>query len=160
MWRKYSRKKETFTNTFVFVLLEKLEVKKIKSKNICFELSSSRGWGWHGVWNFHQGSTTIRAYITLPPTKAPATTLRTTGKIRASNGIRNTQSVPDSYSSSTVTFSSKRKTSVAKVLKSTASNVETKAFTQAEDNNTSTFYNTTRWPPTAVTVGNSCVILG
>ncbi|RMX58681.1 hypothetical protein pdam_00019449 [Pocillopora damicornis] len=104
--------------------------------------------------------TTIRAHLPLPPTKAPSTTPSTTGKIRAGNGARNTQSVSVSYSYSKKTFLSKRTPSVAKVPKSTASNVETKAFTQAEDNNTSAFYNTTQWPPTAVTVGNSCVTSG
>ena len=104
--------------------------------------------------------TTIRAHLPLPPTKAPSTTLSTTGKIRAGNGARNTQSVSVSHSYSKKTFLSKRTPSVAKVPKSTASNVESKAFTQAEDNNTSAFYNTTQWPPTAVTVGNSCVTNG
>ena len=144
-------------NTFVLVLSEKLDRKK--SKTICFESSSSRGR--LGFRNFRGRTiTTIRAHLPLPPTKAPSTTPSTTGKIREGNGARNTQSVSVSYSYSKKTFLSKRTPSVAKVPKSTALNVETKAFTQAKDNNTSAFYNTTQWPPTAVTVGNSCVTNG
>lgn len=157
MWRKYSRKRETFYRHVFLSIIRKTRQKK--SKTICFESSSSRGR--LGFRNFRGRTiTTIRAHLPLPPTKAPSTTLSTTGKIRAGNGARNTQSVSVSYSYSKKTFLSKRTPSVAKVPKSTALNVETKAFTQAKDNNTSAFYNTTQWPPTAVTVGNSCVTNG
>ncbi|PFX25469.1 hypothetical protein AWC38_SpisGene9896 [Stylophora pistillata] len=100
----------------------------------------------------------MRVHLTVlvPPTKAPATTLSTTDEIGASNNARSTQSASDSYSSSKEKFLSKSTPSIAQVLKSTASKLPTTVIIQ-EDDDTSAFYKTTQWPPTAVSVGNSCV---
>ena len=158
MWRKHSRKRETFYRHVSLSIFRKTRQKKIE--NYLFWIFQRARPARFKKFPRKRTITTIRAHLPLPPTKAPSTTLSTTGKIRAGNGARNTQSVSVSYSYSKKTFLSKRTPSVAKVPKSTASNVESKAFTQAEDNNTSAFYNTTQWPPTAVTVGNSCVTSG
>ena len=116
MWRKHSRKRETFYRHVSLSIIRKTRQKKIE--NYLF-------------WIFQRAR--------------PA---------RFQNFPRK-----DNYDDSS-TLLTKRTPSVAKVPKSTASNVESKAFTQVEDNNTSAFYNTTQWPPTAVTVGNSCVTSG
>lgn len=86
----------------------------------------------------------------MPSTNAPATTLRTTGRIIASTGFTNTQGVSDSYSFS------KSTPSIANDPKGTALKVETPALTEENDNTSATF-NTTQWPATAVSVGNAYV---
>lgn len=124
-------------------------------KSICFESSSSIA-NWHGRINFRRSRrNTARATLKVPSTKAPATTLRTTGRIIARSGFTNTQGVSDSYSFSKKKIS-KSTPSIANDPKGTALKVETPALIEENDNTSATF-NTTQWPATAVSVGNAYV---
>ena len=101
--------------------------------SICFE-SFSSFFGRHGRRNFRRlRRNPVPVPIKLPSTKAPATTLRTTGKMTASSGFRNTQGVSDIYSFS------KRKTSKstpsnANIPQGTALKVKTTALIKENDN--------------------------
>nr|XP_058959984.1 adhesion G protein-coupled receptor F4-like [Pocillopora verrucosa] len=111
---------------------------------------------WHGRINFRRSRrNTVRATLKVPSTNAPATTLRTTGRVIASSGFTNTQGVSDSYSFSKKKIS-KSTPSIANDPKGTALKVETPALTEENDNTSATF-NTTQWPATAVSVGNAYV---
>ena len=66
--------------------------------SICFE-SFSSFIGTHGRRNFRRSRRNpVPVPLKLSSTKAPATTLRTTGKMTASGCFRNTQGVSDIYS--------------------------------------------------------------
>lgn len=88
----------------------------------------------HGRRNFRRSRRNpVPVPLKLPSTKAPATTLRTTGKMTASSGFRNTQGVSDIYSFS------KRKTSKstpsnANIPQGTALKVKTTALIKENDN--------------------------
>ena len=102
--------------------------------SISFESSRSSITGSHGRRNFRRSRRNpVPVPIKLPSTKAPATTLRTTGKMTASSGFRNTQGVSDIYSFS------KRKTSKstpsnANIPQGTALKVKTTALIKENDN--------------------------
>ena len=124
-------------------------------KSIYFESSSSFHFR-HGLRNFRSSRRNpVRVPLKLPSTKAPATTLRTTGRVTASNGVRNTQGVSNIYSS-LETKISKSTPSIANVPKGTALKFKTTALIKENDNTSATF-DTTQWPATAVSVRNVCV---
>ena len=124
-------------------------------ESICFESSSSIRFR-HGLRNFRSSrGNPVRVPLKLPSTKAPATTLRTTGRVTASNGVRNTQGVSNIYSSSKTKIS-KSTPSIANFPKVTALKFKTTALIKENDNTSATF-DTTQWPATAVSVRNVCV---
>lgn len=110
----------------------------------------------HGLGNFRSARRNpVRVPLKLPSTKAPATTLRTTGRVTASKGIRNTQGVSYIYSS-LETKISKSTPSIANVPKGTALKFKITALIKENDNTSATF-DTTQWPATAVSARNVCV---
>ena len=114
--------------------------------SICFESFSSLI-GTHGRRNFRRSRRNpVPVPLKLPSTKAPATTLRTTGKMTASSGFRNTQGASDIYSFS------KRKTSKstpsnANIPQGTALKVKTTALIKENDNTSRNSVNITRPAP-------------